>query len=66
MFSVNLNKIFTNPACGLKGSLWVEYFTRGFSGSIRVKVVNDTLVATIELGYPPLPPVEEEREEVAH
>lgn len=53
---LNLDKLFTNPCRGLRKQLKIDYLTRGFSGSIRVRERNDLLVATVELGYPPVPP----------
>ena len=50
---LDLDKAFTNPCRGLKKQLKIEYTTRGFSGSLRIREKDDTLTATIELGYPP-------------
>jgi hypothetical protein len=50
---LDLDKTFTNPCRGLKKQLKIEYTTRGFSGSLRIREKDDTLTATVELGYPP-------------
>ena len=44
----------------LQKHLRVSYMTRGFSGSIRIREKDDLLVATVELGYPPIKPVDDE------
>jgi hypothetical protein len=56
---INLDELFSNPCPGAKKTLTVEYVTRGFQGSIRVRERNDFLGAVLELGYPPIPPREE-------
>ena len=55
-----MDKIFTNPCRGLQKHLKINYMTRGFSGSIRIREKDDLLVATVELGYPPIKPVDDE------
>ena len=44
---VNLDKVFTNPCRGMLKQLKIDYISRGFSGSIRVRERKDLLVATI-------------------
>jgi len=56
---INLDELFSNPCPGAKKNLVVEYVTRGFQGSIRVRERNNCLGACLELGYPPIPPREE-------
>ncbi len=56
---MNLDKIFTNPCRGLKKQLKISYLTRGFSGAIRIREKDDLLVAAVELGYPPIPKVDD-------
>jgi hypothetical protein len=59
---LNLNSFFKmDPAPGRQKELSIEYITRGFQGNIRVREKNDLLVAAIELGYPPLPPPDDEK-----
>lgn len=58
---VNLNRMFRmDPSPGKRKQLKIEYLTRGFTGSIRVREKNDCLVAGIELGYPPMPPPDDD------
>lgn len=52
--NIDLDKLFTNPCRGLQKKLKIDYVSRGFSGCIRIREKNDALVATIELGYPPV------------
>jgi len=53
---IDLDELLQNPCPGVKKTLRVEYVTRGFQGTIRVREKNDYLSAALELGYPPLPP----------
>ena len=66
IYSLNMDKLFTNPGRGLRKQLKIDYMTRGFSGSIRIREKNDLLVATVELGYPPLAPVVDEELEAKY
>eukprot|EP01034_Spumella_vulgaris_P024631 gene24631-30999_t len=57
----NLNKMFLiDPSPGKRKQLRVEYVTRGFTGNLRVREKDDCLVAGIELGYPPVPPPDDD------
>ena len=57
----DLHRLFSKDPCpGIRKQLRVQYITRGFTGNIRVREKNDTLIAGIDLGYPPLPPADEE------
>lgn len=44
-----------DPSPGIRKQLKVEYVTRGFTGAVRVREINDALVSNVELGYPPVP-----------
>jgi len=55
---VNLDDLLSNPCPGVKKTLRINYVTRGFQGAIRVREKDDHLSATLELGYPPIPPPE--------
>jgi hypothetical protein len=58
---LNLNEFFKmDPSPGRTKELKISYMTRGFMGNLRVREKNDLLVASIELGYPPLPPPDDE------
>jgi len=58
---VNLNKLFRwDPAPGKRKQLNIKYLTKGFMGNLRVREKDDVLVAGIELGYPPVPPPDDE------
>lgn len=57
---VDLDALLTNPCPGVKKSLKVKYVTRGFQGAMRVREKNDCLSALLELGYPPIPPADED------
>lgn len=58
---MNLNEIFHKDPCpGRRKQLKIEYIMRGFTGNLRVREKDDCLVANIELGYPPLPPPDDE------
>ena len=58
---VNLNKLFRrDPSPGKRKQLHVAYLTRGFTGNLRVREKDDCLVASVELGYPPVPPPDDD------
>jgi hypothetical protein len=58
---VNLNEVFhKDPSPGRRKQLKIEYIMRGFRGNLRVREKNDCVVANVELGYPPLPPPDDE------
>lgn len=59
---MNLNELFKmDPAPGRAKELCIDYITRGFQGNLRVREKNDLLVAGIEIGYPPLPPPDDDK-----
>jgi len=59
--SEDLNKLFMkDPSPGKRKKLRIEYVTRGITGNLRVRVADDKLVASIELGYPPVPPPDDD------
>jgi hypothetical protein len=59
---VNLNELFKmDPAPGRPKEIQIDYITRGFQGNVRVRERNDLLIAGIELGYPPLPPPDDDK-----
>lgn len=51
---VDLYQLFGDPCPGVPKYLRVEYVALGFKGSMRVREKDDTLIAALELGYPPL------------
>jgi hypothetical protein len=56
----NLNDMVRRDPCpGTRKKLKIEYTTRGLVGNLRVRELNDHLVATIRLGYPPVPPIDQ-------
>lgn len=58
---VDLHKLFhKDPSPGRRKQLEVSYIMRGFMGNLRVREKNDCLVAGIQLGYPPVPPPDDE------
>jgi hypothetical protein len=58
---VNLNKLFHwDPSPGKRKHLNIQYLTKGFTGNVRVREKSDCLVATIELGYPPRAPPDDD------
>ncbi len=58
---LNLNVFFKrDPSPGRQKQLQIKYITRGFTGNLRVREKNDYLVAGVELGFPPIPPPDDE------
>ena len=58
--SENINDMVRRDPCpGTRKKLKIEYTTRGLVGNLRVREVNDCLVAGIKLGYPPVPPIDQ-------
>lgn len=58
---VDLHRLFKmDPSPGRKKQLIISYMARGFTGNIRVREKEDCLVAAIELGYPPMPPPDDD------
>jgi hypothetical protein len=58
---LNLNKYFkVDPSPGRQKELAISYLTRGFTGNLRVREKQDLLFAGVELGYPPIPPPDDE------
>lgn len=58
---VNLSKTFKkDPSVGKRKLLKINYITRGFSGNLRVREKDDCLVASVQLGYPPVPPPDDD------
>jgi hypothetical protein len=59
---LNLKELFKmDPAPGRQKEIQIDYITRGFQGNIRVREKKDLLIAGIELGYPPLPPPDDDK-----
>ena len=57
----DLNKLFLkDPSPGKRKQLRIEYVTRGFTGNLRIRELDDRLTAAVELGYPPLPPPDDD------
>lgn len=50
---MNLTEIFGDPCFGVNKILRIYYQTRGFTGAIRVREKDGTLIAGVELGFPP-------------
>lgn len=46
--NVDLNKLFLkDPSPGKRKALRIDYVTRGFTGNLRIRELNDKLVAGI-------------------
>jgi hypothetical protein len=54
---MDLTALFGDPCFGVNKVLKIYYQTRGFTGAVRVREREGTLVAAVELGFPPeVPP----------
>jgi hypothetical protein len=54
---MDLTALFGDPCFGVSKVLKIYYQTRGFTGTVRVREREGTLVAAVELGFPPeVPP----------
>jgi hypothetical protein len=50
---MDLTSTFGDPCFGVNKVLKIYYQTRGFTGALRVRERDGTLIAAIELGFPP-------------